>query len=269
LSFNDELGGYSPSPFTEAARARMVLAAEAAALADTLRGLVPIGEHELRPDGTDQYATEWVADAASVVSAANGLLRAAVIAARLGGVTWHDIGDVLDVSKQAVTERFDREVRQFESELRSLENPDHTGKSGELRWRLHHAALDPESVALTLDTWVAEHADPGDDPGPAPVSGGLTRMDPHAELRWLSDLDHQLWVDAAGVPPLAGRLKVAERVAAVYEHLAAEEKRPGKAVRDGLAHAQRTLAELRSQDDSANRRSSAQDEPDAQNPRHP
>jgi hypothetical protein len=68
----------------------------------------------------------------------------------------------------------------------------------------------------------------------------------HTELRWLFFRTHQLWKDSGcKVPSLEeSRLRIAEREVAVYERIAADQKRPSRAVRDGLAAARQLHARL-------------------------
>jgi hypothetical protein len=238
-------GEDTSAPYTEATRARMVLAAEAAELSDFAAGFVPIGEHELREDGAATFGTEHLYDANRLVTQARRVLEAAAVFTRLGGASWQDIGNALDVTRQSATERFEPAVNQFREALLSPQDPDYTGDFGQLQWRLHSAALDPQGAAQRLDEWAREHADSRDEPRSAPVSNGLARMDPHAELRWLSDQSHQLWKDSGGeVPSREASLRIAEREVTVYERIAAGQKRPSRAVRDGLTYAQQLRARL-------------------------
>lgn len=248
------------APYTEATKARLVLAAELAELADFARGLVPIGEHVLREDGSATFAGEVVADMARIAATGRRLLEMAVVYARLGKTTWEQIGAVLDVTHQSAQERFRPAVERFREELLSPENPDYTGEFGQLQWRLAWAARDPEAAARDLDEWVLEQPrHPGDgEPDPTPVSGHLARMSPRAELMWLSALSHQLWSDAGSptgisLPPVSARLAIAERLEQVWQLIADDERlnshthRVSRATRDGLAHAQRATADLRAQ----------------------
>jgi hypothetical protein len=239
-------------PFTEASRARLVLAAALAALADDAAGLVPIVEGVLTADGKAVYGAETVREVASFVAAARALLPAAAVAARLGGVTWVEIGAALEVSAQAAQERFSDDETRFRDEQHSPENPHYTGDLGEVPYRLAGAALHPASAAAELDAWVRRRqATDGGTPEPAPVSGGLARMNPQAELRWISDHSHSLWAKAeatgAGTPPLTERITLAERTLACWEQIAAGQQRVSRPVRDRLALARRTLAELKEQ----------------------
>ncbi|MFI5611815.1 hypothetical protein [Amycolatopsis sp. NPDC051903] len=88
-------------------------------------------------------------------------------------------------------------------------------------------------------------------PEPAPVSGGLARMEPQAELRWISDRFARLWAQAEvsgpRVPALADCLALAERSVACWEQIAAGQQRISRPVRDGLIIARRNPAELREQ----------------------
>ncbi|MGP4084248.1 hypothetical protein [Streptomyces sp. KR55] len=60
---------------TDAARAKLVMAYEACELADLARAFVPIGEHELRPDGTSCLPGTVLADAAQVIKLCTGSSR--------------------------------------------------------------------------------------------------------------------------------------------------------------------------------------------------
>lgn len=246
MVYSGEVGG---APFTEATRARMVLSAEAAELADAARAFVPIGEHELRPDGSSTSLGRWVAEAGAAVAAAQRVLDAAAVYSRVAGASWSSIGAELQVARQTVQERFEPKVTQFREALHLPENPDYTGEFGQIRWRLHAAALDPEEAARLLDDWLREHhaPDAAAELGEAPVSGGLARMDASTELGWNSDHSHHLWTAAEAarttVPP-AERLALAERRVALLERLAADRPR-SRTIRQALDHAQRTLAELR------------------------
>ena len=257
---NSEEEALPEAPYTEATLARLVLASELAELSDFARGLVPIGEHVLREDGSATFAGEMVADMARIAATGRRLLDMAVVYARLGKLTWEQIAMVLDVTHQSAQERFKQSVETFREELLAPENPDYTGEFGQLQWRLAHPAREPEVAARELDEWVLDQPrHPGDgEPDPAPVSGHLARMNPTAELAWLSSLSHQLWRDAESptgisLPPLAARLAIAERLEQVWQQIADDEtlntraKRPSRATRDGLAHAQRTAADLRAQ----------------------
>ena len=248
-------GGERLPPWTEATRARLVLSAEAAEMADYLQGFVSIGEHELREDGSAPGAGSVVDEANRLSAMTRRVLEAAVVYARLGRLTWDEVGNALDVRRQSAQERFDEAVDRFREELLSPENPGYTGKLGELRWRLHPAAREPEATAQDLDEWVRRHRDPDDavdEPEVAPVSRGLTRMDPYAEQRWHSDRAHQQWKDAAArdvaaLPPVEDRLEVAEAILGAWERIAAAQTRVSAPTRDGLAHARRSVAELRAQ----------------------
>ncbi|KZB79635.1 hypothetical protein [Amycolatopsis regifaucium] len=257
MSEGEECGERLP-PWTEATRARMVLAAEAAEMADHLRGFVAIGEHELREDGSAPWAGSVVDEANRLSGMARKVLEAAVVYARLGGLTWDEVGNALDgITRQSAQERFDEAVDRFREELLSPEYPGYTGKFGELRWRLHPAAREPEATARDLDEWVRRHRDPHDavdEPDVPPVSGGLTRMDPHTELRWHGARSHQQWLDAAhdarALPSVEDRLDVAEAILGAWERIAAAQTRISAPTRDGLAAARRSVAELRAQLDT-------------------
>lgn len=251
-----EIGPQLP-PFTEASRARITLADALAELADRAAGFVPIYSSALRPDGSAPSAASTINEVASLGRQARQALILAVVTARLGRTTWDEIGQALEVTGPSAQQRFGGDVERFRDELLSPENPHYTGEFGEIRYRLAPAALDPAEAAARLDDWVRRHqAAQGEIPDPAPVSDGLARMDPHAELAWISDLSHDLWARAEasgvrGVPPLAPRLHLAERTLACWERIAAGQQRVSRPVRDGLTLARRALAELQEQTTAA------------------
>jgi hypothetical protein len=240
-------------PFTEASRARITLADALAELADRAAAFVPIYGSTLRPDGTAPAAASTISEVAGLVFQARQVLILAVVTARLGRTTWEEVGQALEVTGPSAQQRFGGDVERFRDELLSPENPHYTGEFGEIRYRLAPAALDPAEAAARLDEWVRRHqAADGEIPDPAPVSGGLARMDPHAELAWISDLSHDQWAraeaaGARGVPPLAGRLHLAQRTLVCWERIAAGQQRVSRPVRDGLTLARRALAELQEQ----------------------
>jgi uncharacterized protein YoaH (UPF0181 family) len=239
--------GDTEAPWTDATRARMVMAAEARELSDMARGFVPVVEYELCADGTAMSDGMWVGDATRLVAAAHRVLEAVVVFERLGGTSWRRLADMLDMSKQAVHERFSPAEARFQQELALPENPEYTGTIGEIRYRLHPAARDPDTAAHDLDEWLAQHREPTEpEPDPAPVSGGLARMNPHAELTAISERSHQLWRAHDRVPPVPERLALAERSVTLWEQIAAQQPR-SRSARDGLAHARRVADELRAQ----------------------
>ncbi|MFE9311893.1 hypothetical protein ACFYM5_30235 [Streptomyces sp. NPDC006706] len=169
------------APYTDAARARLVMAYDACVLAELARAAVPIGEHELNTDGTTRSPGAVLADAARVLAAARRFFETAAVFERVGGADWQLIGDVLGVPPQAARARFAVAETGFREELLpGATGPTDAGETSPLR---AHMAGEPLETALDLDDWVLRHQDGDDALGPTPVSGGLTRIDPprHAE----------------------------------------------------------------------------------------
>lgn len=165
------------APYTGAARARLVMAYEACELADLSRAAVPIGEHELKPDGTTRAPGAVLADAARVLAAAQRFLEAAAVFERMGSADWQLIGDVLGVSPHTARVRFAMSEAAFREELPSPEGARWGGAAGEVSSLRAHMAREPLETALDLDDWVLRHEDGDSDLGTAPVSGGLVRRD--------------------------------------------------------------------------------------------
>ncbi|GGJ90555.1 hypothetical protein GCM10011583_22470 [Streptomyces camponoticapitis] len=137
-----EAEGGTGAPYTDAARARLEMAFAAYELAELARTAVPIGEYELRPDGTARSAGSASADAAQVLAAALRFCEAA-----------------------AAFERFGEEPRSGETKA----------PAGVGSWWRPYLAAAPLEAARDLDDWVLRHQDGDRDPGAAPVSGGLVR----------------------------------------------------------------------------------------------
>ncbi|MGW5127610.1 hypothetical protein ACWEQ7_26915 [Streptomyces sp. NPDC004069] len=168
------------TPYTDAARARLVTAYDACVLADLARAAVPVGAHELNGDGTTCSPGAVLADAARVLAAARRFFDSAAVFERLGGADWQLIGDVLGVSAQAARARFAMAEAAFREDLLPAGGTGCTeaGEAGEAGCLRAHMAREPLETALDLDDWVLRHQDGDGDLGTAPVSGGLARADP-------------------------------------------------------------------------------------------
>lgn len=162
------------APYTDAARARLVMAYEACELAERARAAVPIGEHELQPDGTTRSPGAMLADAARVLAAAQRFFEAAAVFERVGGADWQLIGDVLEVSPHTARVRFAMAEAGFRE---GLLFPEEIGAASEVTRLRVCMAREPLETALDLDDWVLRHEDGDSDLGTTPVSGGLVRMD--------------------------------------------------------------------------------------------
>ncbi|GHG32048.1 MULTISPECIES: hypothetical protein [Amycolatopsis] len=163
-------GSGATTPYSNAARARLVMAYEACLLAELARAAVPIGEQELHPDGTIRAPGTELAHAAQVLALAERFFEAAAVFERVGGAGWQVIGDVLDVPPETARMRFAESEATFWRLLHPV-----TGAPASLR---AHMVREPLEFALDLDDWVLRHRDGDSDLGPAPVSGGLVRSDP-------------------------------------------------------------------------------------------
>ncbi|MBF8191978.1 hypothetical protein ITP53_41115 [Nonomuraea sp. K274] len=172
-----ESGAGATAPYTDAARARLVMAYEACELAELARVAVPIGEHELNPDGTTRAPGAVLADAARVLAAAQRFFEAAAVFERVGGADWQLIGDVLDVSPRTAWTRFAMSEAAFRKELLSREGTRPGGATCEVTSLRAYMAREPLETALDLDDWVLRHEDGDSGLGTAPVSGGLVRSD--------------------------------------------------------------------------------------------
>ncbi|MEV8314176.1 hypothetical protein AB0Q95_08395 [Streptomyces sp. NPDC059900] len=171
---HDENLGGAASSYTDAARARLAMAQEARELADLARAAVPIGEHDLRPDGTVRSPGAVLSDAVDVLRAAHRLLDAAAVCERAGGASWQLIGDALGVEAQTARVRFAAAESSFREQLRCPESSDEAQNPG---WWRAYTAGNPLEAAHDLDDWVLRHEDGDSHLNTTPVSGGLTRRD--------------------------------------------------------------------------------------------
>lgn len=162
------------APYMDAARARLVMAYEACELAERARAAVPIGEHELRPDGTTRSPGAMLTDAVRVLAAAQRFFEAAAVFERVGGADWQLVGDVLEVSPQTARVRFAMAEAGFREGLRFPEGIGADSETTRLRVCM---AQEPLETALDLDDWVLRHEDGDSELGTTPVSGGLVRTD--------------------------------------------------------------------------------------------
>jgi hypothetical protein len=134
------------APIGDAARARLVAAYAACALAELARAAVPVEPGSLHADGTPVHPGAVRADAGRVLAAAHRFVDAAVACERAGGAGWEEV----------------------EARLHGGADPFRG------RWQAH-AARDPLDAALDLDDWVRRHRDGDGDLGDAPVSAELLR----------------------------------------------------------------------------------------------
>ncbi|MFD3520132.1 hypothetical protein [Streptomyces sp. NPDC058653] len=145
--------GDAGAPYTDVARARLEMAFAAYELAELARTAVPVGVHELAPDGTAGPADSGgagsaLADAAQILAAAHRFHEAAVA-----------FEHVRKGSRSAGT--------------------DTAAKPEETRWWRAYLAVAPYEAAHDLDDWVLRHRDGDHGLSGAPVSGGLFhRTDP-------------------------------------------------------------------------------------------
>jgi hypothetical protein len=114
--------------------------------------------------------------AITIISEANGLLEAAVVADRLRGASWDAVADALVVSAEAAQERFGSAERQFRE---AVLFPHRYAENGGLGYTVApYAVEEPDWVRERLDAWVVEHrrSSGADRDEPEPVTRGLAAM---------------------------------------------------------------------------------------------
>ncbi|MED7826258.1 hypothetical protein [Streptomyces chiangmaiensis] len=150
------------------------MAYEACELANLARAAVPVGEHELDPDGTTRAPGTVLADAARVLAAAQRFFEAAAVFERVAGADWLLIGKILNVAPHTARVHFAMAEAAFQQELSSLEGTS-SREAARVTSLRAYMTREPLETALDLDDWVLRHQDGDDDLGTAPVSGGLVR----------------------------------------------------------------------------------------------
>ncbi|MGO9959160.1 MAG: hypothetical protein ACLP50_24860 [Solirubrobacteraceae bacterium] len=122
--------------------------------------------------GHGAFLTE---ETAGVLSGAHELLAAAVVADRLRGASWSDVGESLGITKQSAHERFAEAEREFRD---ALLFPHRQPEHGLGYTVAPYAVVEPDRVRERLDAWVIEHqrsSGPNRDE-PSPVTRGLQAM---------------------------------------------------------------------------------------------
>src|SRR6266496_1662677 len=156
-----------PAPsYSDSSLGRLAFSQACRDLSDLARAHVAtFADAHLRPG-------ELLEEAGRLVAGAEQALRMAVVAERLRGASWAQIGETLGVTRQSAHERY----AAFEHEMRqALLFPDRAGEAAALGWWAVPDGLeDPERTARGLDEWELrhrEHTDPKR--GEAAVSAGL------------------------------------------------------------------------------------------------
>ncbi|MFC4117366.1 hypothetical protein [Nonomuraea zeae] len=187
---------YEDAPYTEQSLAQLALAATAQELADFLIGFVAVwSDYNPRP----------VEDAARFVRRAQELLDRAVIVEKVGGASWEDIGDTLEITRQSAHAKFLKVTEEWEEAVkRPIVTDEMYGISGGLETRTYNrmpaGTATPDETAAYLDKWALAHAQAdGRDVGERPVSGGRARMTPLVEMMSLSS--GPLFDEFASPPP--------------------------------------------------------------------
>ncbi|GAB3744148.1 hypothetical protein GCM10027598_78220 [Amycolatopsis oliviviridis] len=204
-----------------ATRAHQVLAAHAAELAD-------LAVNAVRADTKAGQDTQAAADRPDLIRMAQQILDAAVVAARVDGKTWQEIAGALDgATPQSARNRYWPAVARFRADPFPSQDARREGVPGHTRqtsFRLRRLPAPERQPDTPVESAAA--ASP-------PPSGHLALVAIPAER---SD---------TGPATAHTRLKIAERLVAAYERIAANDRQPPQWILDGLAHARRTASELR------------------------
>jgi len=153
--------------------ARLARLTHAHAAHELSQRLVAVASTHADGYGRGAFHTE---EAAQVLSDAQALLGAAVVADRLHGCSWSEVGEALEVSKQSAHERFAGSEREFRE---ALLFPDRQPTPDMPRYTVApYAVQAPDQVREQLDRWVVKRrsrSGPERDE-PEPVTRGLAAM---------------------------------------------------------------------------------------------
>jgi hypothetical protein len=228
-------------PYSDGALGRLAFSYACRDLSDLARAHVSTyADGHLRPG-------ELLEEATRLVAGAEATLRMAVVAERLRGTSWAEIGEALGVTRQSAHERY----ASFEREMRAaLLFPDRAGEDGGLGWWAVPDGLeDPERTARDLDEWERRHREATDpERGETAVSAGLQTRRTLDETGAVIELAKLLF-DASlpqGVTRERAERELYERKVAVFERMLAEGT-TDPAVATQLAEARARLAELPSE----------------------
>jgi len=242
----DELAGYS-----RRALAHLAVAAQARQVADAAAGQVASGDSDHVSWGVPRRGE--VLDAArQILAAAEELLRRAVVYERERGMSWEEIGEAFEISRQSAHARYADVETQWRTALRWPFGPDDDG-TGIADPHLPDGVHRPTESARLLDGWaarqvVARRSDLADLPAAARhlVSGGLSTLSTTEETARLLEAIR----DAAGRQLHAEDLaRLHDRKATVFDRIAAESSDPQAA--EAAAGARAYAAELRTADQGA------------------
>jgi hypothetical protein len=228
-------------PYSDSSLGRLAFSQACRELSDLARAHVSTyADGHLRPG-------ELLEGATRLVAGAEAALRMAIVAERLRGTSWADIGEALGVTRQSAHERY----APFEREMRAaLLFPDREGEHGGLGWWAVPDGLeDPERTARDLDEWERRHRERTDpDRGETPVSAGLQARRTLDETGAVIELA-KLLLDGSvpdGVSHERAERELYERKVAAFERMLADGTAdPGVATQ--LAEARARLAELNAQ----------------------
>jgi hypothetical protein len=228
-------------PYSDSSLGRLAFSQACRDLSDLARAHVATyADAHLRPG-------ELLEEAGRLVAGAEQALRMAVVAERLRGASWAQIGETLGVTRQSAHERyapFEREMR------RALLFPDRAGEHGGPGWWAVPDGLeDPERTARDLNEWERRHRERTDpDRGETAVSGGLQARRTLDETGAVIELAKLLLDDGlpAGVSRERAERELYERKVAVFERMLADGTGDAE-VATQLAEARARLAELTSQ----------------------
>jgi len=147
--------------------------AHAAAAHELSEQLISEGSADADGYGRGAFLTEA---AHRVYTDTRALLAAAVVADRLRGASWAEVGDALGITRQSAHERFDDAEREFrEAVLFPHRQPEHGGRGYSVA---PYAVEQPDVVRERLDQWVVENrrSSGSDRTEPEPFTLGLAAM---------------------------------------------------------------------------------------------
>lgn len=234
------------APWTEQSLADLELAEAAQELAEYAHGMIPTGS----PRGRSQWAASEIEDALRLRWMQERVVAATVVAQRKAGLSWEDIAEAAEITRQSAHAKWSAAERDFDTRYREgLHRAAHGGPTpGEGETQRDTV----EYRARRLDEWTVRHREPARlDTGPTPVTDRLRRMNMFEESMYLSRLTG-IVLDEYLAPPPELMLPITLRRAQLEEAEAEyADAKNARTLRESAAKSRAYARDLQAQIDAA------------------
>jgi hypothetical protein len=219
--------------YSRRALARLVFSAAAAQLADRARGRVPTNDDSWLKPG------ELLGEARSLLVAAEEILGKALIFERERGTSWAEIGEELDISKQAAQQKHGQAVEDWTTGLNQA--------LAVVEGRIGFAYVPgegevPDELAERLDAWCLQYVGKHNKVrGTKPVSEGLERAGEAEQVVLINRLAQRMTQERD-----PAKLRAFHAAKAAFMASLADESPEDVAAQRGAVRSQRELEAVKS-----------------------